>query len=221
MDERFPKYLRWLSRKLEWLAVPNLGTLIAGLAVLAFVAKVFLNVPMERFMFDPELVLQGEWWRLFSFPLERGLDNPIWLIFYVLYLYFVLNTLEQAWGASPVTLFLMLGYIASLAGAFLTGLPISPWFYILQNVSLAFGTLFPEFQMYIYFVIPVKAKWLALLAAAFIFIDFLMGGWVKKGFILIVLLPYFMFFGPLLWNYVRGNKRKNDFKKKYDPDMWK
>jgi hypothetical protein len=221
MDDRFPKYLRWISKKIEVIAVPNLGTLVAGLAILAFVAKVILNVPMERFVFDPELVLQGEWWRLFSFPLESGLENPIWLIFYVLYVYFVLNTIEEVWGAAPLTLYLILGYIASLTAAFITGQPISLWFYILQNVSLAFGTLFPEFEMYLYFIIPVKAKWLAVLAGVFILIQFVMGSLMKKLFLAIVLTPYFLFFAPILFSYLRNKKRKKDFNKKFDPDMWR
>jgi hypothetical protein len=88
-------------------------------------------------------------------------------------------------------------------------------------VSLAFGTLFPEFEMYLYFIIPVKAKWLAVLAGVFILIQFVMGSLMKKLFLAIVLTPYFLFFAPILFSYLRNKKRKKDFNKKFDPDMWR
>ncbi len=53
MDDRFPKPLRFLVNKLSFLGIPNLGILIAGLAILGFVGQTILNAPMDRFIFDP------------------------------------------------------------------------------------------------------------------------------------------------------------------------
>ena len=221
MDERFPKWLRVCVNKLDFLGIPNLAPLLCAVAVLAFAAKSMGGAPVERFLFDPYLVLHGEWWRLFGFPVSEGLNNPIYLVFYVLYLYFVINALESQWGAGPLTVFLLLGYVSALAGSFLTMQPISIWFYILENVSLAFGTLFPELELYIYFILPVKAKWLAFLAGGLILFKFIFAGLIGKLFIGLTLLPYLTFFSPMLVSAVKTKYRISKNRKKFDPDSWR
>jgi hypothetical protein len=93
MDNRFPKILRIIISRLDFIAIPNLGLLISGLAVLGFVGSQGLGAPLERFIFDPELVLQGEWWRLFAFPIFQ---DPLWLLFFVMYAYFAIGMLETS-----------------------------------------------------------------------------------------------------------------------------
>lgn len=207
MDDHLPRYLRWLIRKLGFLAVPNLGMLICGLAILAFLAQNFWGTPYERFVFDPDRVLEGEWWRLFAFPLSSSLDNPIWLLFYLLFVYYVLGALESAWGAAPLTLFVMLGYLSALGGAFLTGQPVSIWFYVLENAGLAFGTLFPNVELLLFLIIPVKAKWLAWLSVGLIGFQFFEGDIAVKIFIPIALFPYFLFFTPRLIHNIKTRIR--------------
>lgn len=203
MDERFPKFLRFLVRKLDFLGLPNLGTLIAALAVLGFVGKVFLGAPVERFVFDPFLVMQGEWWRLFAYPISESLSDPIWLIFFVLYIYFVLNSLEAHWGPGPLTLFTGLSYIATIGAAFAAGRAVNVWLHVIENISLAFGTLFPEVEFYLFFILPIRAKWLALFAGAILLIQFVLGSIDTKLFLAISLSPYLLFFSKILYSHIR------------------
>lgn len=221
MDERFPRWFRKATEKLDFIGIPNLGPLICAMAVLAYLAQTTGTIPYERFVFHPYLVLQGEWWRLFTFPISQGLSHPLWLLMYVFYLYFVINTLESHWGPGPTTLYLVLGYLSALTGSFLTMQPIEIWYYILENVSLAFGTLFPEFELMLYFVLPVKAKWLAMLAGVLILFKFIAGGMDAKILILCSLFPYFLFFGPFLFRELRDRKRTREHRKRFDQDMWR
>ena len=221
MDHRFPKWLRVVVQKLDFVGIPNLAPLLCAMAGMAFLAKAMGGASVERFLFDPVLVLQGEWWRLFGFPVSDGLDNPLYLIFYVLYLYFVINALESHWGPGPLTVFLGLGYISALAASFLTMQPLSIWFYILENVSLAFGTLFPDMELYIYFVLPVKAKWLAMLAGGYIIFQCLRGGVFVTLFLTITLIPYLLFFSPMLYTLVRTRYKVAKNRKRFDSDSWR
>lgn len=204
---RTPKYLQWLLKKLDFLGLPNLGNLICAFAVLGFIGKTFLGIPVERFVFDPGLVLGGEWWRLFSFPVSEGNEHPLFFLFYVLYIYFVMNGIEGAWGPGPLTVFTLFGYVAALGASFATGVPLSIWYYVLMNVSLAFGTLFPDMEFYLFFILPVKAKWLALLTGAALVFQFALGGLQTKLQLLMVMLPYLVFFGPSLWDWGRTRYR--------------
>lgn len=221
MDSRFPAWLRKTLDKLEFLGIPNLAPLLCAMAVLAFLAQTMGSAPIERFIFDPVLVLEGEWWRLFTFPVSSGLTNPIWLLFYVLYIYFVITSLEGQWGPGPTTVYLILGYFSALAGSFITMRPVEIWYYILENVSLAFGTLFPNFELYIYFILPVKAKWLALLAGGFLLFQFAFGGTDTKILIACSLFPYFLFFGPFLFKSVQEYYKLKQHKKRFTKDMWR
>jgi hypothetical protein len=209
MDERFPKYLRWLARKLEFLAVPNLGMLICGLAVLGFVGTNMLQIPLERFVFDPFLVRNGEWWRLFAFPI---FNDPIRLLFFVLLYYFSMNSMEEVWGTSPLTLFTLASYLALVGAAFLADRPIDVWQYMVEILILAFGTLFPDLEFLLFFVLPVKAKWLAYFTGAIFILQFLVGDLSTKLFLLVAFSPYLLFFGPLLYQAGRRewrNRRRN------------
>jgi hypothetical protein len=220
MDERFPKWLRITVDKLSFIALPNLGTLVVALAALAFLAQMYWGTPLDRFIFDPELLRQGEWWRLFAFPLPSG-SNPIWSLIYLLYVYYVFNQLEVQWGAAPLTVFVAIGYIAGMVAALVTGRPVQIWFHIIENVSLAFGTLFPEIEFYIYFILPVKAKYLTMLAGALILYQFVTGGIDQKIILAIVMLPYLIFFSPFLLNYVRTKRKIAANRKRFDPDQWR
>ncbi len=211
MDHRFPKALRTVVDKLSFISMPNLGTLIAGLAILGFVGHTILNAPMERFLFDPQAFLAGEYWRIFAFP---TLTDPLWLLFFCMYVYFIFGMLESSWGEAPTTLYTLLSYLAALGASFFAGAPLSIWTSVMENISLGFGTLFPEMEFYLFFVLPVKAKWLAMLAGGLFVYQFLTGSVAMKGFLLIMLSPYLIFFGPVLykagvsrWKISRNRKR--------------
>jgi hypothetical protein len=211
MDDRFPKFTRVIVDKLSFLSLPNLGTLIAGLAILGFVGHSILNAPMERFLFDPQAFLAGEYWRIFAFP---TLTDPLWLLFFCMYVYFIFGMMESSWGEAPTTIYTLLSYLAALGASFFAGAPLSVWTSVMENISLGFGTLFPEMEFYLFFILPVKAKWLALFAGALFLYQFATGSLAMKGFLLIMLSPYLLFFGPVLyragrakWKISRNRKR--------------
>lgn len=218
MDERFPRWLRTVVGKLDFVGLPNLGMLICGLAVLGFIGTQMLGAPLSNFTFDPSLVRNGEWWRLFAFPVSEGLTNPIWLLFYVMYIYFVFGALENHWGPGPLTVFTGFSYACAIAGATLTNVSTNVWFHVLENVSLAFGTLFPEIEFYLFFVLPVKAKYLAMFAGALLILQFATGGMATKLFLLIALCPYLLFFGPALFNHLKVRYKVSRNRKRFGDD---
>lgn len=222
MDYRFPKYLRWVVRKLDFLALPNLGMLLAGLAVLGFVGSHMLGAPMGQFSFDPYRVLyHGEWWRLITFPVSEAPSSPIFLLFYCFYIYFIMNSMEQSWGTAPLTIFTLFAYMCALAGSFLVGAPVPIWIYVVENMTLAFGTLFPDVELHLFGIIPIKAKWLAVFAGGMILLQFLPAGLLGKVFLLVVLLPYFIFFGPWLVQSGIGKWKTRQRRRRFNSDMWR
>lgn len=221
MDSRFPQWLRTLVRKLEFIAVPNLGSILCGIAVVAFIANFVNPIPLQRFIFVPQLVLEGEWWRLFTFPFVGGLSNPIFVLFYCMYVYFVMNTLESAWGASALTLYVILGYLCVLLVSFVTLRPMDISWYLLEYLTLAYGTLYPNYELNLYGIIPVKAKWFAWLSVVFITMGFVRGGVLDNLMLPVAFLPYLVFFGPMLLGYMKDWKRTKENRKRFEHDMWR
>ncbi len=221
MDDRFPKYIRFLVKKLRFLALPNLGMLLAGFAVLGFIGQNFLGASMGQFMFDPQRVMAGEWWRLITFPVSEAPNNPILLLFYCLYVYFITNALEETWGVVPLTVFTFFAYLCGLGGAFLLGAPVGIWIYVVQNLSLAFGTIFPETELHLLGIVPVKAKWLAVIFGAMVILQFITAPMIMKAFLLLVHLPYLLFFGPMVYRAIKNRRSTGQRRNNLDKDMWR
>lgn len=220
MDSRFPAWLRKTLEKLDFLGIPNLGPLLCGIAVLAFIAQNVANLPMDNYVFDPYLILEGEWWRLITFPVAEPVGSTFWFIFYVMFLYFIAGALEQEWGTGPTTIYFLLGYLSALAGAFITMAPVQVWNYMIKNASFAFGTLFPNYELLL-IVIPVKAKWLSLMMAFMLLLEFISSGSSGRIIILCSLFPYFLFFGPYLGKTMIENYKLRKHKKRFSKDMWR
>jgi hypothetical protein len=218
VDDRFPNWLARILRKLDFVGIPNLGSILAAIAIIAFVANLVNPAGLERIVFDPQLVSEGEWWRILTFFFSGGFRSAISVLFYVLYIYFVINTLESVWGEGPVTVFVILIYAFSMAGAFIVNVPVETSSYLLLNVSLAFGTLFPDYELMLYGILPVKAKWLAGVSVAFALWQFYSGDYVVLP---LSVVPYFIFFSHMLYYRTKSRMRVKANRKRFDDDMWR
>ena len=56
-------------------------------------------VRLTRLALVPELVSVGEYWRLITFLALPVSMSLIWVIFALWFLYFILNAIENEWGA--------------------------------------------------------------------------------------------------------------------------
>ena len=107
-------------------------------------------------------------WRLITFVFVPDTFSPIWFVVAMFFYYFLGNTMEQEWGTAKFTLFYLCGaaltFLASIVTFFWTGgmmsMPVTMGA-IHETLFLAFATLYPEAQLRVYFIIPIKAKWLA------------------------------------------------------------
>ena len=222
--DHLPKWLRTVIHKLDFLALPNLGILICAIGVMAYFAAMSGFSAVENFNFDPMAVRAGEWWRLFAFPFsDPGTLNqhPLFFVFSVLFTYFIFNSIEQQWGAAPLTIFVLISYISTVAGALILERSTNIWYYVLLNVSLVFGTIFPNFEILLFFILPVKAKWMTLFVAALLLFEFIIGSWVTKQFYLFALFPYFLFFGQYFVTEALTKLRIRKNRSRFDKDMWR
>jgi hypothetical protein len=213
------RFLRRLEQNLGRFAVPQVTIAIIAVQVLAYALIVSQPNPqkelavLDRLLLYADKVLEGEVWRLATFVavppvIGKSMLGPIWafLAWYVFYL--LGTTLEQYWGAFRYNLYLLVGYVATVAAAFLTPHVPATNFYYLESVFLAFAFLFPDFQFLLFFILPVKVKWLALIAWVQYGLLFAFGGFAERVMILAAIANFLLFFWREILDRVQTGRRR-------------
>jgi hypothetical protein len=213
-----------LESRLGRFAVPNLTLILIVGQVFLYVARHFApgaadEDVLEKVRLLPAEVLSGQVWRLVTFVFDPPLDNPLFAFFFWYMFYFMGTTLEANWGTFRYNVFLLIGYLACLASAFVmyyaakgagagaADLAANNGF-LYGTVFLAFARLYPEFVLYIMFVLPVKIKWLAWLQWILYGLAFLSGDLMTKGMIVASIANYLLFFGRDIWQGAKQGHRR-------------
>ncbi|MCD7737156.1 MAG: hypothetical protein LUI07_09390, partial [Lachnospiraceae bacterium] len=141
-----------------------------------------------------------------------------------LYFYFTIGrTLEQTWGAFRFNVYIFSGVLFTIIGAFLLyfigridGAYYFSTYYVCMSMFLAFAVTYPDMQVLLMFIIPVKMKWLGILYGVVILLSALTGGWAIRIVIFASLLNFVIYFF-MTRNLNRYNPheihRRNEFKR--------
>lgn len=179
------QWINKLERKFGRFAIPDLTRYVVGMycigAVLGMASEIgFLRIDLyyQWLCLDMKAVLHGQVWRLFTYLLEpygfsSGLSFVIGVLFLVIQvnLFFLFGrSLEQAWGTFRFNLYFFSGYVLNIVAAlflYFSPLHIQIYFsgfqYIYWAMFFAFALIQPDVELLLYFLIPIKVKWLALL----------------------------------------------------------
>ena len=150
--------------------VPNLMRYVVIGNVVFWLLGLVNPTLLSYMTFSAYDILHGQVWRLVSFllyPPDSGILALIACYFY----YWIGSTLEQHWGTGQFTVYFFSGALLSVLYAFviyfargvnmqLTGT------YVYLAMFFAFAVFFPDLQVLLFFIIPVKIKYLAYLDAA-------------------------------------------------------
>lgn len=162
-------WLEKMERKFGRYAIHNLMYYIIILYVVGLVLQLlFPSFYYQYLSLDVSAILRGQIWRIVTFIIQPPQTGYLFMIF-ALYLYYMLGReLENTWGAFRFNLYFFSGMlfhvIAAFAAYFLVGVsfPLGTW-YLNMSLFLAFAAVYPDMQFYLFFAIPVKAKWLGIL----------------------------------------------------------
>ncbi|HET6267898.1 MAG TPA: hypothetical protein VFG11_09280 [Acidobacteriota bacterium] len=203
--------MSWFGRlegKLEKYAIPNVTIGLIGLQIVLFVLSMAQPGILQAAYLIPSLVLKGQLWRLVTFLVVPPQMHPIFLFFFW-YLFFLMgNALEHQWGTFRYNCYLLIGYLATVAAAFIVA-PNQPSSnaFLQGSVFLAFAFLFPDFQLYIFFILPIKVKWLALLTWLGYAYTLLFGDWPTRSLVIASILNFLIFFGSDIQDRIRTGRR--------------
>ena len=74
-------------------------------------------------------------------------------------------------------------------------------YYVSLSIFLGFAMTFPEQQVLLMFIIPIKMKWLALVDVAYLIYQMIAGNWASRVVILCSLASTIIFFFLATRNY--------------------
>lgn len=201
-----PAWIDRLEDKLGGWSIPHM---VRGLVVLNALA---FMLDMANPGFTASLVLEntalhhGEWWRAVTFLFAAaGTTSSIGIFFFIIWMmvtWMFGDGLEAAMGSFKVTLYLVIP--AVLLTALVWFVPGAGAYnaILLASLFFAFATFYPDLELMLFFILPVKCKWLALLSAAFILVQFVSLPELRL-MILASLSTYFLFFLPAWWTRLR------------------
>lgn len=188
-------FLNRLERTIGWVAIGHLPVYVVTAQAIVYLWMWQNPDAGPLLMLDPWAVLQGrELWRLLTFLFIVPFDSPIWAFFYLYFQYVCGVSLEQEWGSFPLTLFYLVGALGAMAATFLVGGNISGAFYFNDAIFLAFAALYPDFQILLFLILPIRMKWIAWFTWARIAWGFFSVPPIYKVAIFLSLIHYFLFF---------------------------
>ena len=128
--------------------------------------------------FNLHALLRGEVWRLVTFVFVPAYSSPFSLLISLYFYYWIGSTLEREWGTAKFTLYYVGGALLTVLGVIITSLITGNYHltlagtgYVNLSMFLAFAVLFPDMTVLLFFIIPVKIKWLAIIDGAFFAIE--------------------------------------------------
>ena len=207
-------FLRRLERALGWITIGHLPVYIVTAQAIVYFWMMVNPGSGGLLVFDPvRIVYANEYWRAVTFLFVPPRMHPIFLFFFLYFLYLCGRSLEEEWGSFRLTLFYLVGALLSIGAGFLSGGLLNTAFYLNETIFLAFAALYPNFTVHLFLVLPVKVKWLAWFVWAHIAFSLFASPWPLKIAILLSITNFFLFFGGHYASEVKAWIRRKNFER--------
>ena len=166
-------WMEKLERKFGKYAIPNLMYYIIILYVVGFALDIFASGFYEEYLcLNAYAILHGQLWRLVTFIIQPPSSSLLFMIFTLFLYYMIGRELEYAWGTFRFNLYFFMGVIFHIIAAMLVyfvlnvSLPIGT-FYLNMSLFFAYAAMYPNQQLYLWGILPLKIKYLAWIDAAY------------------------------------------------------
>lgn len=195
---------RFIQNLQDRFAVPGLIRYVALLNALVFILHLLAPGYLSVLELDPRLILEGQIWRLITWIFIPETLSPFWIFFALLFLLYLGDGLEAGMGPPRLTLFYLTGVVLCTVVNFFFGLQGGGGTvgrantFLNLSLLLAFATLYPDFKVLVFFILPVRIAWLAGISAILMILAVLGQPLVAAATLGAALLNYLLFFGTEL-----------------------
>lgn len=229
------KFIDKLERKFGRFGIPNLTIYMIVCYVIGYALMIVNPGILNWLSLEPAYILRGQVWRLVTWVLyPPSTSGVLWFAIAVLFFYYPIGTsLERTIGTFKYTLYILSGVIFTILGAFilyfllggnvLVGNVFSTY-YISLSTFLAYAMCYPDMQVLLMFIIPVKMKWMAIFYVVIVvyeMIQYVMAGaWYLVIPIVASLLNFIIYyFGTKDFSRYNPKEihRRNEFRRAMEP----
>jgi hypothetical protein len=186
------------AKGLSFLAIPKIGWVLIALQAFGYLLSVMQPEAAGLLPLIPGMVAEGEIWRVLTFLSVPVSQNPIWLFFGLWFMFFVTNTLEQEWGATKLTLYVLVSWALTVTFAMNTGYPVLNARHFETSLFLAVACLYPTFEVSLFLLFPIQMRILGYLSGALVLWEFLGGSNLDRLYLVCIYSGFLLFFGPVL-----------------------
>ncbi|WP_349667889.1 rhomboid family intramembrane serine protease [Lacrimispora sp.] len=195
------KFFYNLERRYRKYAISNLMYYIIGMYGTGLFLQLFApEFYLQYLALDAQKILSGQVWRVVTFMIYPPGGGSLFGSLIGMYLYYMLGVnLERIWGAFRFNVYFFMGVIGHVAAALVVYIFFRQRIYLTTeflNYSLffAFAATFPDLEFLLFFVIPIKAKWMAMFNGIYFLYEFIMGNMATRVTIVMSLINFFVFF---------------------------
>lgn len=183
--------------------IPNLMLyIVLGTTVVYIMSQMSGNYFLYNLLtFNRTLILQGQIWRLITYPLTYNIRNLLLMAVSLFCYYSLGRMMEQVWGTLRFNLFYFTGVVMMDIWCMIFGGRASVT-YLNLSLFLGFATMYPDSQFLLFFIIPVKAWLFALIDLGIVLMDLITLPFPYNFFSVISLANYFLFFGKDVLNLI-------------------
>ena len=194
-----------LERKLRRYTIADLMKYIVigqGLVyILMFVWPSLGNTLYASIVLTRSALMRGQIWRLITFVFAPPTSSPIFALFALYFYYMIGTTLEHRWGKVKFNLYYGVGMICAWIACLLTGYATNT--YLNLSLFFAFAAMLPNEEVYLFGILPIKMKYLALVDVLIYLQQFIAGSASTRVTIVLCLLNVILFLGGDLLHTLR------------------
>lgn len=191
-------WLDRLERKFGRYAIPNLMSyIIFGNATIFLLYHLIPSIGvslMSKLSFVPQLIFRGEIWRFITFIFIPPNTGLLWGVIALLFYYSISRSLESQWGAFRFNVYYLIGMLGTIVFSLIFKISGTPY-YLNLSLFLAYAKMFADNQIYLFFIIPIKVKYLGWIYWALLLFSAIQGGLGSIILLAVSLANYFLFFG--------------------------
>ena len=190
------------EKKFGKYAIKNISLVLISCYAIGYVLQLMLPNIIPYLTLNPyEILFHGQIWRLVTWIVILPSGIGIFPLMIMMLLYYSLgNSLERVWGTYRYNVYLLSGILFTIVGSFIgmgivylfygniltipgnaeaifsQASAVFSTYYINMSIFLAYAITFPDAQLLLMFIFPIRVKWLGIIYGAMLVLNFFMVG---------------------------------------------
>ena len=205
-------FLRKMEQRFGRYAIHELPVLMIAFQVVGYTLAMVAPKMLNWICFDPARICRGQVWRLVTWVLMPPSSLDIFTVIMLFFYYWIAKTLANTWGDFYFNIYILGGILITDIGMMIaypiflsSGTAASminiaymsafvTTYYIQTSILLAFAFTYPNAQVLLYFIIPIKMSWLGIFECVMLAYSFYKVGLATPRLVILLSIVNFVIY---------------------------